>query len=103
MADKCTPVTSRWLTHIGLWRGCLFCVFRKKGLCCWYPNTNEGYYDLALTYASKGHFVREWLWRIQPYRVIANPCPAILGAVSTNCCPGNPVPRQLTAIFTLTA
>jgi hypothetical protein len=41
MADKCTPVTSRWLTHVGLWRGSLFCVFKRKGVCCWYPNTNE--------------------------------------------------------------
>src|SRR5260370_25141891 len=99
MADKCTPVTSSWLTHVGTWRGSRFCVFKKKGICCWYPNTNDNYYRLVLTYASKGHFVHEWLWKILPYKIIQNPCPAILGAVGTNCC-ANLIPSTVHVTLT---
>ena len=92
MADKCTPVRSSWLTHVGTFNGRLFCVF-KNGVCCWYPNTDESYYDLALAYASKGHYVHAWLYKILPYQLIKNPCPQILG-ITVGCC-SSPLPRTL--------
>ena len=99
MADKCTPVVSSWLTHVGTFGGHLFCVFRN-GVCCLYPNTDDSYYDLAIAYASKGHFVHEWLFKLLPYRLIKNPCPSILG-VAVGCCPVV-LPRVLHATMQVT-
>jgi hypothetical protein len=62
-------------------------------------HTNERYYDLAVAYASKGHFVHEWLYKILPYKIIENPCPAILGAVATNCC-ANLIPSTVHVTLT---
>ena len=96
MADKCTPVRSSWLTHVGTFGGNFFVAFRN-GVCCLYPNTDDSYYQLALTYASKGHYVHEWLYKLLPYILIKNPCPAILaGGVATTCCV-NALPRTLHA------
>ena len=99
MADKCTPVRSSWLTHVGTYGGKLFVAFRN-GVCCLYPNTDDSYYQLALTYASKGHYVHQWLYKLLPYRLIKNPCPAILApGVVTGCCPGA-IPLTLHATYT---
>ena len=56
------------------WRQCprLFVVF-KNDVCCLYPNAGESFYDLAIAYASKGHFVHSCLYKILPYKVIKNP------------------------------
>ena len=72
VSNKCTPVKSSWLTHVGLANGHLFVVF-KNGFCAYYPNTDQSYYNLALIYASKGHFVHQWLYKILPYKPIKNP------------------------------
>jgi hypothetical protein len=47
----------------------------KDGACCWYPNTNPWYFDLAITWGGPGEFVWKFLYRILPYRLIALPCP----------------------------
>jgi len=43
---------------------------------CWYPNVPAAYFQLAQAWPSRGHFVREFLFKKQPYRIIPNPCPA---------------------------
>ncbi len=54
------------------------------GVVCWYPKAPARYFDLAITWPSAGHFVHQFLDKVQPYQIIANPCPA-------QACPGDQV------------
>src|SRR6516162_6483796 len=74
-ALKCVPVVSRWVDQaVQMCDGTLTLLF-KDGACCWYPNTNPWYFDLAITWGGPGEFVWKFLYRILPYRLIALPCP----------------------------
>jgi hypothetical protein len=89
-AKRCVPVHSSWVFQ--LIQGCngefaiqfLKYVHRRHGIVvggvpgvtCYYPFAPAGYFDLALTWPSKGHFVHRFLYKVQPYKIIANPCPA---------------------------
>lgn len=59
---------------------------RVPGVCCYYPTTNRNFFNLALIWGGAGHFVRRFLHRRMPYRIIKPPCPAAGCGVQTACC-----------------
>jgi hypothetical protein len=67
---------------------------RVPGVCCYYPATNRNFFNLALIWRGPGHFVRRFLHRRLPYRIIKPPCPAAGCGVQTACC-ASAVPTTL--------
>jgi hypothetical protein len=61
---------------------------------CHYPSAPANWYAIAISYPSAGRFVHAFLYKKQPYRLIANPCPAQACDVATDCC-ANGIPQTL--------
>jgi hypothetical protein len=67
------------------------------GVTCLYPGVpGEEYFNIALAYGEPGKFVHDYLYKKQPYQIIASPCPASPCGVVTSCSP-DPVSTSLVA------
>src|SRR4051812_48360272 len=100
-AKKCVPVQSSWVAMFILTCDGKLAVWFKDGACCYYPASSEALFDLALTWASPGKFVRAWLYKKLAYQLIKPPCPAAGCGHPCNACPETPpnntLPDTLTA------
>jgi hypothetical protein len=96
-ADRCVLVESPWVhAFILTCDGKLAVWFKRRvrggrrvpGVCCYYPNTNRNFFNLAISWGRPGKFVHRFLYRRLAYQVIKPPCPAV-GCVATACCANN--------------
>jgi hypothetical protein len=102
-AKQCVPVSSRWVRLFILTCDLKLAVqFKdeahplhprvrhpKPDVCCYYPNTNQNLFDLAIV-SDPGRFVWKYLYRKEPYIRIPPPCPAVSCAACA-CNPPNTV------------
>jgi hypothetical protein len=94
---QCVPVASRWVAQVILTANCTLAVWFRDGFCCEYLGTTQAWFHQMLAAPSKGHFVRQFLYKKMAYRRIRPPCPpGNGGTVQTTCC-GNALPATLHA------
>jgi hypothetical protein len=95
-AARCVLVRSRWVHAFILTCDDKLAVWFKRrvrggrrvpGVCCYYPNSNRNFFNLAITWGSPGKFVHRFLYRRLAYQIINPPCPAAGCNVAVNCCP----------------
>jgi hypothetical protein len=94
-AQQCVSVASHWVRYFILTCDLKLAVqfydghhphhprvhHPKPDVCCYYPNTNVNYFNLAIA-SDPGRFVHAYLYKKLPYLRIKPPCPAV------NCCTG---------------
>ena len=71
MATIARRVASSWIDCIGLINDIFFVEFKankwQPKQCVIYPTCGLSHYQIALANASKGQWLRQWLYKIQPY------------------------------------
>jgi hypothetical protein len=95
-AKFCVPVVSRWVIQFIL--TCdeeLAVTFKKHNVCCLYPGTTRALFQMAVTWASPGKFVWQFLYKKRGYRLIKSPCPPVGCVTCSNCT--NQLPATLYA------
>lgn len=104
-ARRCVPVVSSWVDK--LIQGCddEFAIRFKRyggvpGVTCYYPQAPAAFFNLALAWPSKGRFVWRFLYRLQPYQIIADSCPPGDCPAALNCCPSVTLPASLRVTYT---
>lgn len=102
-ARRCVNVNSSWVAKII--QGCnneYAVQFKgyggRPGPICYYFAAPAAFFNMHLAAPSKGKFVHQNLYRTQPYKIIADPCPAGNCKVINGCCPSG-IDRNVVAVL----
>lgn len=101
-ANQCAPAfsPSGWVLWWAQMCDGSLAVNFKGGVTCWYFSAPPAYWEMALAWHDAGEFVRTFLWKKLPYRVIPFPCPpAGCGGIPAPCCPGALLPATVHVTF----
>jgi hypothetical protein len=94
-AQKCTVLSSRWISLAILMCDNTLSLLFKDGACINYPGSNAAMYYGIVAAPSPGHWLWQNLYRILPYRRIPLPCPPAGCGVVTPCSEPHPISENL--------